>query len=263
MLSRKLVVAASAACWMMAFGAHGLTIDFEGLEHGRIVNTQYLTSLGVNIAVENTGGGPDLGVAFNTNASNTYDPDLESPWSGGNLAQNTDLGNILIIQENSVGISDGIADKPDDEGSRPAGNITLSFNGAIDYFGFDLIDVEGPSEYGNDSGYYATFYQSGTVVNQIGFGDLINHASAFYDSTISFGNNKINRISPIISGTNGIGVFDEVVLNFGGSAGIDNIVFDYTPPTNPNSPVPEPATLSLLGMGLAGLVMRNRKRRNA
>ena len=123
--------------------------------------------------------------------------------------------------------------------------------------------MEGPSEYGNDRGYYATFFENGTVVNQIGFGDLINPGSAFYDPTISFGNNKINRISPIVSGTNGIGVFDEVVLNFGGSAGIDNIIFDYTVPTDPNSPVPEPATLSLLGMGLAGLVMRNRKRHSA
>ena len=263
MVSRKAIAAVGAVCCMVASGAPGLTIDFEGLEHGRIVNTQYVTSHGVNIAVVNTGGGPDLGVAFNTNATGTYDPDLEDPWSGGNLPINANLGNILIIQENSVGISDGIADKPDDEGSRPAGSITLSFNGAIDYFGFDLVDVEGPSEYGNDRGYYATFFENGTVVNQIGFGDLINPGSAFYDPTISFGNNKINRISPIVSGTNGIGVFDEVVLNFGGSAGIDNIIFDYTVPTDPNSPVPEPATLSLLGMGLAGLVMRNRKRHSA
>ena len=167
------------------------------------------------------------------------------------------MGNILIIQENSNGIIDGIADLPDDEGSRAAGSITLSFDRALDFFGFDLVDVEGPSEYGANSGYFATFFMNGSEVNRVGFGDLINSASPYYDSTIEFGDNYINRISPITVGQNGIQSFDEVVINFGGSAGIDNIVFEYTPP---NNPVPEPATISLVGMGLAGLIMRNRKR---
>lgn len=250
---------------LLSLAAPAITIDFEGLEHGRVVNTQYAGSpWGVTISVDNFNSSRDIGVAFNTNLSGTRDPDLESPWSGGNLAANTDLGNILIIQENGVGtVTGGIVNKPDDEAGRPAGSITLTFSGALDYFGFDLIDVEGPSEYGSNSGYFATFYMNGSEVNRVGFGDLINSSSPYYDSTVVFGDNKINRISPIIAGENGIGVFDQVVINFGGSAGIDNLVFDYTTPPDTNTPVPEPATMALMGMGLAGMALRSRKNRDA
>ena len=249
-LFRGAVVGATVVAGV--FGAQGLTIDFEGLEHGRIVNTQYAGTHGVTISVNNTGGGPDLGVAFNTNLTGTQDPDLESPWGVGNLPSSTDLGNILIIQENSNGIGDGIADDPDDEGSRPAGVITFDFDAEISSFGFDIVDVEGPTEYGQDSGYVAAFFNNGSEIGRVGFGDLIDSNSAYYDGTIAWGDNSINRVSPITSAD--FGLFDEVRISLGGSAGVDNVTFEHPP-------VPEPATMTLLGLGLAGLAVRSRKNR--
>lgn len=231
-----------------------MTIDFDNLVHGTIVDNEYIVSYGATISAINRGGGPDMAVAFNTTLSGTRDSDLEGPWSGGNLPVNTNLGNILIIQENNVGTADGIADLPDDEGSRPAGSIFFDFATAIDSFGFDLIDVEGPSEYGANSGYFATFFGGGLELANIGFGELVDPSSSFYDSTIIFGDNNINRIAAFTSTDLGIGLFDRVEINFGGSAGIDNIVYNTVP-------VPAPSTVVLLLAGLAGISIARRKHR--
>jgi hypothetical protein len=156
-------------------------ITFDDLAHGEIVDNQYSASNGLTISAVNLGGGPDLAAAFNTNLSGTADPDLEGPpWATGNLPLDTEFGNALIIAENDGGSGDGILDSPDDEGSRPAGTLVFDFDRSISEFGFDLLDVEGPEEYGPHSGYVMTFYSEDATMASIGFGNFITRDGAVY-----------------------------------------------------------------------------------
>lgn len=212
-------------------------IDFEGLEHGRIVADQY-AALGVTISAVNPNRSFDLAVAFDTNLSGTRDSDLESPWSGGNLPVNSDIGNVLIIQENDNGIADGIADNPDDEGRRAAGQLIFSFNQNIQTIGFDLVDLEGSTSEAST----IELFRDNTSVLSIGFAAF--EAGGTFDQGAIYLDNSLNRISGITVA----GGFDRAVFRLGGSAGIDNI--NYT--------VPTPGALALLGLG--GLLAGRRRR---
>lgn len=233
-----------------------ILIDFNDLVHGEIVNTQYSGS-GLTISAINPNG-PDIAAAFDSEQYSWRDPDLVGPpagtWATGNLAPGTRLGRLLIIAENSRDRNnDGILDYPDDEGARPAGSIFMDFGVFIDEIGFDLVDVEGPEEYGAHSGYTAIFH-NGTETASIGFGDFVDMNSVFYDSTVEFGDNSANRIAPITAEMLGISSFNRVEFNFGGSGAIDNIRYSiYTPPEDPPMHTPEPASVliwsCLLGIG--------------
>jgi hypothetical protein len=253
-LTRILFVGLGAFILLGSTGANATTITFDeggpGLTHGSVVTTQYQgIPWGVTISAVNVGGGPNDAVAFDSTANPTADPDLEDPWSVGNLAPNTILGNILIIQENFNGPAD-------DEGSQPAGTITIAFNQTYDSFGLDLIDIEG----GEVSGYSIGFYNGGLVAT-IAFADLTDNTNAngFYQDDITWGNNSANRVNAI-----SLFAFNEVRINFGGSGGIDNLIFeDSGGPGTEDPEIPEPATMALLGLGLAGFAARSRKRRSA
>ena len=253
-LTRTLFVGLGAIILLGSTGANATTIDFNGLGHGTAVDTQYQgVPWGATISAVNVAGGPDLAVAFDTNDTGTADGDLEDPWSGGNLAANTDLQEILIIQENFNGPAD-------DEAGQPAGTITIAFNQTYDSFGLDLIDIEN----GEAQNYSIDFYNGGLVAS-IGFADFTNNASGFYQDgssasgALSWGNNSANRVDAI-----SLFAFNEVRINFGGSGGIDNLVFEDSGGPGPEDPeIPEPATMALLGLGLAGFAARSRKRRSA
>mgnify|MGYP003571184562 CR=1 FL=1 len=219
------------------------TIDFGDLVHGEIVSTQYQGSHGVTIDARNYSRNFDLAVAFDTHRTGTRDDDLEDPWSGGNLAGNTNLGNALILQENNYGIGDGIADRPDDEGSRPAGWIRFSFDEVKTGIGFDILDLESPDVEATS----LKLYLDGSLVASIDFADFINPGSDLYDASVSFGNNSANRIGLISAADLGIAGFDTAKFKFGGSMAIDTI-----------KTVPAPGTFALLGLGGACVARRRR-----
>ncbi len=248
-----LTALALAGLTMPCASADTYIIDFDSYVHGQILSTQ---EPGVTISAINRGGGPDLAVVFDSRERQTRDPDLEGPngvngsWSGGNIGSQTILGGMLIIQENSIGIQDGIADYPDDEGSRPAGSLIFQFHQEITSFGFDLIDVEGVEEYGKDSGYFATFFGVFSTV-RISFADLVTNITPFYDPTIEFGDHHANRIQPITAASLGLESFNKVEINFGGSAAVDNITY-----TTPGSAIPTPTAFA--GAALLGVMLMSR-----
>ncbi len=241
----RLKIASAAATFIVCLAAAQAvanTVTFSGFEHGAVIDDELESSHGLTISAVNADGhGPNLAVVFDSLESWTRDPDLEGPaWATGNLAPNTVLGNMLIIQENGTDCNgDGIMDYPDDEGARPAGSLFLDFAAPITSFGFDIVDVEGPSEFGDDSGYVALFYLGTTPVGSMGFGELIDPNSPFYDPTIQYGDNSANRVSPITAADLGGTMFDRVQINMGGSGAIDNLCY-----TLPPAVIPEPVTLA-------------------
>jgi hypothetical protein len=150
---------------------------------------------------------------------------------------------MLIIQENDYDCASGVCGRPDDEGRRPAGTLIFDFSQAPVFdFGFDLIDVE--STTAEDGS--VTFY-SGKDVVTIGFMDLL--------MGFELGDNTANRILPITpifdDADDGPRALEGVVIELGGSGAVDNITF---------TPVPEPSTAVLLGLGLVGLAWSGRPR---
>lgn len=218
---------------------------------GQIIDDEY-ASFGVTIETINMGGGPNLGVAFDSAHPTGGDFDLATPGATGN-AMTRSFHNILIIQENGGDYDgNGIIDvAPDDEGTRPAGSLYFTFDQPITSFGFVLIDVEGFAEITPTSGFFAAFYDGDTMVGQVSFLDFTDPSSSFYDPSVTFGNNSVNEIQPILAGEFGYAAFSKVRISLGGSGAIDDIAY---------APIPEPGTVLLLGSGMVGMGAVARRR---
>jgi len=218
------------------------TLTFDDMVHGQIVNTQYTTSHGVTISAENFNRDFDLAVAFDTTRRDTRDSDLEDPWRVGNLARDTILGRALIIQENNYGTDDGIANRPDDEGNRPAGTLTFAYDRVMTGFGFDVIDLESTTAEMSS----LDFILEGAIVRSVDFSSFLPWG-AYGDPTIEYGDNSANRIRLLTADELAIDGFDTVRINVGGSMAFDNI-----------RAVPTPGTMAMLGLGGVCLARRRR-----
>jgi len=225
--------------WSQPAGA--VLVDFEGLEHGRVVDTQF-AGLGLTIDVEVPAGRPDLAIVFDSTQSGTSDADLEDPTPVNFVGS---VGNLLIINENSAGCATGICSDPDDQGARPAGSLIFDFAEPLAWFGFDLIDIDGlPEENGS-----VRFLLSGASVATVDFDEIACSSGTFCDPSVGFGDGLANRIAPFTAEALGSS-FDRVIIDLGGSGGVDRIDFEI---------VPEPSTAGVLAGALAALALLRRR----
>jgi hypothetical protein len=229
----------------LAAPARASVVTFNSLSHGQIVTNQFAASHGLTISANNINRPHDLAIIFDSLQTNTADPDLEGPpWSGGNLPSNTVLNDMLILAENDVDVIApfGFIDDPDDEGSRPAGDLIFSFASPITAFGFDIVDVEGVM----DENGFISFFLGGVPQGVVNFSQFVT-PGMFFDPTVDFEDHSANRIKTITAAQLGSSGFDRVVVRMGGSGALDNLV------------IPEPTGLALLA-GTASLLSRRSRR---
>lgn len=244
MFARSLLTAALVMLGLApAPAARALTLDFEAFVNGEVLSGT--TVSGVTILANNPHKAFDYGAVFDTTVpgSNAQDLRAGSPaWSGGNLAESNlgfdpELGNILIVQKIGSDCDTGICSVPGDQGGGDT-SLDFFFDTDISSIGWDAVDIDADEAFGS------IIIHSGATQISFAFEDLL--------AASLFGNHTANRFAPIQATDIGLQSIDRITILFGGSGGVDNVVFE---------PVPEPGTMALLGMGLLGLASQGWRRR--
>ena len=229
------ILVTTALVYSLSPGAYASVIDFEDQAPGTIIDTEYASV--VDISVINRGGGPNLGVLFDTTAETASggDDDLLGPFNTHNpeLASGFVTGNVLIIQEHDKSCDTDVCTNPDDEGSRPAGTFIFNFVSVITLESIDFFDVE-------------TAENGKTENNRIRLFDSDNNEipDEFFTPDTG-GDNMWNQLVFNVEGVK------RIELNLGGSGAIDNIRYTV---------IPVPAAVWLFGSGLIGLIALARRK---
>jgi len=227
---------------LMAGASHAQTFvaDFNQKElvHGKILTGDEYDSGpggGFTFKVE-TGNGLNTAIIFDTNETGTADPDLEFPFSGGNLAGSR-LNQILIFADNLGGSEkDGIVDQPND--SAAGGVFNLSFNDKqTSAFGFALVDAPEKEE-----SFGIAFTDSNGKSVKLNLEEFLKVSNT---TDFEGGDNFANQFNMTRARDLGLANIKEVSINLKASGGIDNLTWTVPEPTS--------ALLSLVGLGfLAG-----------
>jgi len=104
--------------------------NFSGAPAGLIIGEQYGAE-GIHISATANAGRPEEVIIFDSNASDTADPDLE-----------VDIGNLAIIPENITDANDdGVVDDPND--SSQGGTQIYEFDDPKTVISFVFVDMDG------------------------------------------------------------------------------------------------------------------------
>ncbi len=193
---------------------------------------------------------PDLIENFSVKAksnvnSNAYGHENLSATTSG--IDSNDYGNILIVQEKRDGndcrgiSSSNVCSVPDDEAR--GGILMFDFTEEVDLVGMNIFDIEEDDDCYDYLG--QVWFQHGEDGNweSLDIPKIGNNAVAFMEF-----------------GEEGLGVTTMMVM-FQGSGAIDNLTGDTT--TTTGGGVPEPGTLALFGIGMAGMALVRRRRKLA
>ena len=238
-----LILAAAISETGFAQTTHNITFDEPsvGLQHGSLFAGNEYSGLGggVTFTVDSNGSHDQL-LVFDTQQSGTADPDLESPFAGGNLQGVQGLGNALIIAENIIDRNnDGFVDSPDDEAR--GGTIGVVFgNNLVQSIGFNLYDTP-ESRNSNVSVIFRDASGASVTWNP---GDLLANGT-----NVSFANHYGNRFEDVTASQLGLQNIQSVDFNIESGA-VDSLTFKT---------VPEPSSAALLGLGVTVLLLRRRR----
>ena len=255
----RLIPSALSACIACVFAvsaqAGSVTLDFDAVSDGAIVSDGTSSTgiySGISISALNTGGGPNLAVAYDSGGAIGRDGDLEENRYGSNFTNGatgtggfTGFGNLLIVQENSNNCGSGTCSQPDDEGG--GGFLRFAFDRAHVLESFDYFDVDGSPDQQAESIAVKLFTADG-----FDWSDSANGTDVLLlDDLLSTGGDNTFRTYILDSPFPVFGIEFE----FSSSGAIDNLVLDAPVTT---TEIPEPGTIALLLSGLlaAGLLAR-------
>jgi len=243
-----------------AQSANAVMIDFDeiaqNLMKGDIVDNQYQASNGVTISGQKAplAGGEDITIIFDSRMFSGNDADLTGPggagtcgsgcdgdWDGGNLVaetppDGTQLNNMLILPEDATQdeIDNGNVADPNDEGTRPAGTITIEWDTCVESFGFVIVDQEPGVEVMDG---FVQFFDGATDLGTVqfeSFEDITLQGGLFFDSTVDYDDNHANRLDPItiadlmtLDNTVLSAGWDKAVINLAGSGAFDDIEYEH------------------------------------
>lgn len=223
---------------LVSASAAAVTLDFEQWSAGTIIDSEYAVSpYGVTISADNFGNTIDAAVVFDTRSPTGGDWDLGAPFSNPELGI-SNPGNILILQENGP-CDEFTCSVPDDEGSRPAGQIVFEFDTEIFLGSIDFFDIE--------------LQEAGGAIRLFDRNDLEILPDTFFTPDTG-GDNTWARSRFEIGG------IKTMVINMQGSGGFDNITYHQQ-----LSPVPVPGAVWLFGsaLGLLGWLRGRRATRSS